>query len=78
MSAEEMFGESMDQPRLGFKLTQNARFIEPEQFVRLLVSRKKLVRVDDKTAGIRGLFEPSTGKRFFIEEEKLLASEPTY
>ena len=77
MSDKRFDGETLVQREGRMELTPHARFVEAEQFVNLLVSRKKLIREDDKEAGIRGLFEPATGKSFFIEEEKLLASEPS-
>jgi hypothetical protein len=45
--------------------------ISPDDYCRLAVSVRKLVRRDDKAAGLRGLEDLETGERFFIDEEDL-------
>jgi hypothetical protein len=45
--------------------------ISPDDFCRMTVSTRKLVRCDDKAAGLRGLEDLETGERFFIDEEDL-------
>lgn len=44
-------------------------FVSPEEFRELLVSRQKLVRVDE--SGLRGLFAPETGVRYVVREDEL-------
>jgi len=46
--------------------------ITPDDYCRLAVSVRKLVRCDDKAAGLRGLEDLETGERFLIEEAELL------
>ena len=41
--------------------------VDAQQFLRLSVSRtQRLVRCDDVVAGLRGLLDPETGKRFVV------------
>jgi hypothetical protein len=50
----------------------NSTFVEPDEFLRLLLSRQALVRSDRSEGNIRGLLDPITGRRFVIEQERLL------
>ena len=50
----------------------NSTFVEPDEFLRLLLSRRVLVRSDRQEGNIRGLLDPITGRRFVIERERLL------
>jgi len=45
--------------------------ISPDDYCRLALSIRKLVRCDDKAAGLRGLQDLETGERFFIDEHDL-------
>jgi hypothetical protein len=45
--------------------------ISPDDYCRMTVSTRKLVRCDDKAGGLRGLEDLETGERFFIDEEDL-------
>ena len=42
--------------------------ISPDDYCRMTVSTRKLVRCDDKAAGLRGLEDLETGERFFVDE----------
>lgn len=44
-----------------------------EEFCRLLLSSRRLVRSDEPRLKMRGLKDLDTGDRFFIEQEKLFA-----
>ena len=46
-------------------------FVEPEEFVRLALSRDVLVRSDDPVLGIRGLYDPASGITFVVEQERV-------
>jgi len=46
--------------------------ISPDDYCAMAVSIRKLVRCDDKAAGLRGLEDLETGERFFIDEKDLL------
>ncbi len=59
--------------RRGISVTNNCRFVEANEFLELAVSTHLLRRDDNAGAGIRGLFNPETGERFLIEEEKLFS-----
>ena len=49
--------------------------ISPAQFVTMLVSRRRLVRYDQRNRGLRGLKDVDTGELFEIEERKLVDIE---
>jgi hypothetical protein len=68
-------GETLEERRSALRLQADSQFVEREEFLTLLTSRRQLVRANDSGAGVWGLFEPATGKRFLIEEEKFLAPE---
>jgi hypothetical protein len=55
--------------------TLDLPFLEREEFLALLVSRRKLVRADDSDASVRGLLDSATGKRFLIQEGELFPAE---
>lgn len=63
---------STNQRRVVLRDQSNTEFVERDRFFDLLVSRRKLFRFDDCDAGVNGLQDPETGKRFYIEAEKLL------
>jgi hypothetical protein len=48
-------------------------FVERDEFCRLLLSVRRMVRSDEPAVNLRGLRDLATGKRFFIEREKLFA-----
>lgn len=48
-----------------------SNFVDPDEFLRLLLSRQVLVRSDPSKGNIRGLLDPITGRQFLIEQERL-------
>lgn len=50
---------------------RDSRFVQPDEFLSLLLGRRKLVRSDSKDWTVRGLLDVQTGKRYLIEEEAL-------
>jgi hypothetical protein len=52
--------------------TEYEKRVTATQFVTLLVSRRRLVRVDQSGLGLRGLRDVETGETFEVEERKLL------
>jgi hypothetical protein len=38
----------------------------------MVVSRRRLHRCDDRVKWLRGRFDPETGVRFVVEEERIL------
>lgn len=52
---------------------QNGRqFVEPAEFIAQILSRRPLQRCDDPGAAVRGLLDPATGRRIFVNAESLL------
>jgi hypothetical protein len=49
----------------------DSRFVPPDEFLSLLLGRRKLVRSDSKDWTVRGLLDVQTGERYLIEEEAL-------
>lgn len=47
------------------------RLVEAEEFCRMMTSNRRLVRVDQPAAMLRGLYDPEQGLQFIVEEEKL-------
>lgn len=54
--------------------SSDCRFVGRDEFCRLLVSSKKLVRADQQRDGIRGLRDVQSNRRFLIEENELFGS----
>jgi hypothetical protein len=48
-----------------------SQYVPPEEFLRLLLSRRRLVRADGADGQVRGLLDPQTGTRFLIERGAL-------
>ena len=59
------------QPRLMLTRHHDTQFVSPAQFCELLLSRRNLLRSDDRSAKIRGLIDPTIGVRFLVKEEEL-------
>jgi hypothetical protein len=60
--------------KLDLSTPSNPVFLRPSEFVTLATSRQKLVRADDPRLGIRGLVDPETGTRYFVEDSRLRRS----
>lgn len=55
------------------------RFVEVDEFITFLTSRRQFERADDPVANLRGLRNPSSGEMVFLEAEKLsLADVPDH
>jgi hypothetical protein len=48
-------------------------FVHRDEFCQLLLSSRKLIRADEPGGRIRGLLDVESGKRYLIEQDKLLA-----
>lgn len=58
--------------RLGpLRTDSECRLVESVEFCKLILSRKRLQRIDQPATGLRGLLDLETGTRFMIEEQKL-------
>ena len=51
------------------------RFVDRDEFMRLLVSSKNLIRVNEDTSGLRGLFDVNANCTFLIDEDELFGGE---
>ena len=49
--------------------------LSAEQFVAMLVSRRRLARFDKRGSGLRGVRDLDTGELFEVEERKLASIE---
>ena len=54
---------------------RSGRWLEPEEYLKMAVSGRKMVRCDEPGQGVRGLVDLSTGERFFVREERVLSSD---
>lgn len=59
--------------RSGTNLAE-VEFVDPDEFCMLLISNRLLLRSDDVERGIRGLVDPSDGKRYVVAESALQES----
>lgn len=50
---------------------QDVTFVHREEFCRLLLSFKKLIRSDEPADRIRGLMDVESGERYLIDQEEL-------
>ena len=48
-------------------------FLERGQYLELLVSRRQLLRKDDMSRGVRGLYDPTAATWYLIEEAILFS-----
>jgi hypothetical protein len=51
-------------------------FVQPNEFLSLMLGRRKMVRSDSLGGTVRGLLDVRTGKRYLIEEEALWQERP--
>ena len=49
-------------------------FLERDEYSKLAISNRRLVRFDEPLASLHGVLDPSTGFRYLIESEKLYES----
>lgn len=57
--------------REALRANENVRFVDREEFCRLLTSGNVLSRCDVPVARVRGVVDLNAGNRFLIEEERL-------
>jgi hypothetical protein len=48
-------------------------FVHRDEFCKLLLSSRKMIRSDEPRASVRGLLDLETGERYLIEQENLFA-----
>jgi hypothetical protein len=71
MSSEGLIGETSPERTHTLTPQGNSRHVDRDEFCMLLTCRRKLIRANDRRAGVWGLLDPLTGERFLIEEERL-------
>jgi hypothetical protein len=59
--------------RRAFREQPGLIFVRRDEFCRLLLSYKKLIRSDEPSVRFRGLLDVESGERYLIEQEKLFA-----
>ena len=66
-------------PTKRFRLQENgvvkfthSKFVQRDEFCKLLVGNRKIIRSDVPAKQLRGLVDLATGTRFLIEKDKLL------
>ena len=60
-----------DTQRMMQACRRDSRFVQPDEFLNLLLGRRKIVRSDSNDCKVRGLLDVQTGERYLIEEEML-------
>jgi hypothetical protein len=67
------FSETLMERRRALQQRPGLRFVQRDEFCRLLLSCKKLVRSDEPAISVRGLLDVQSGERYLIEQEELFA-----
>ncbi len=67
--------DSTHSKRDELRTQDDVRFINRAEFCELLTSAKKLDRVDFPQARVKGIYAPSLGLHFVIEEEALFQTD---
>ena len=57
--------------RLELEKQPDCKFVNRDEFIRLLTSQENLIRADEQRTGLRGLLDVRKNFRFLIEEEEL-------
>jgi hypothetical protein len=65
--------ETLGERRVAMRDASPYTLVQREEFCRLLLSTRRLVRSDEPRLRMRGLMDLDTGARFCIEQEKLFA-----
>ena len=65
-------------PHAAIEDNADARFVNKEEYFRLLVGFRRLVRADDAEKNLRGLLDEETGTRYMIHEEELITAFPAH
>ena len=65
--------ETIAERRRAMREHSEFMFVQREEFCRLLLCTRRMVRSDEPDVRIRGLKDMETGTRFLIEQENLFA-----
>jgi hypothetical protein len=49
-----------------------SKFVHPTEFLKLLLSRREMIRSDGSGGKVRGVVDLKTGRRYVVERDKLL------
>jgi hypothetical protein len=63
--------ESIHVRRRALRECSESNFVQRDEFCKLLVSFRKMVRSDEPALNVRGPLDLKTGTRFLIEDENL-------
>ncbi|HVT28160.1 MAG TPA: hypothetical protein VHE81_09100 [Lacipirellulaceae bacterium] len=66
--------EALSERRKLLRERPDHTFVRRDEFCRLLLSNKKLVRSDEPGVRLRGLLDLESGERYLIEQEELFTS----
>jgi len=66
-----MLTETLDERRRAMRERSEFTFVQRDEFCRLLLSTRRMVRSDEPDVNVRGLMDTESGARFLIEQEKL-------
>ena len=67
------FGSRLGNERLARQKQAECIFVSRDEFCKLMLSYRKLVRSDEPASRLRGLMDVESGERYLIEQEQLLA-----
>ncbi len=68
----------VDRQRAILRQRVNCHFVRPDEFLQLLVSRRRLLRSNIDAARVFGVLEPQAGQHFWIECERLNVTTPEW
>lgn len=63
--------EMHDEQRRGLRQFTRSKYVQRDEFCKLLLSCRKMVRADEPEVDVRGILDLETGTRFLIERRKL-------
>jgi hypothetical protein len=69
--AEMKLTGTLSERRRALRETSQLSFVQRDEFCKLLLSSKKMIRSDEPRASVRGLLDVETGRRYLIEQENL-------
>lgn len=72
--SQNELSEYLRRRRAVLRRRRDCTFVDRDEFLHLLVSRRRLVRASQWAADVDGVFEVETGHHYFIERERLWAS----
>lgn len=67
--------QAPDKRRMAREKPPDCRFVERDEFMRLLVGTKELIRADEASVGLRGLLDSQNNLRFLIDEVELFGGQ---